>query len=639
MARFHWVPLGFASVCLFSSPAEAAKLLSWRFESSQNQLSFTTNGGVQPKAKLIANPTRLVIDLPKTSLERPTVEESFGGTVKSVRVGQFDAQTTRIVVEIAGGYTINPEEIKIRGASPSQWTVKIPQPKEGELWLPDEENNKSRARRSPRTTEENTPSSSQEQETVENENENENDLANSPTNVSQEEGDGALDLQLTNNGLFVRVNGGEKKKIEVKRSRDRRLIEFELDGATLPASLVSQKLSVNNYGVSEIEFVQTSNKAKISLRVNEDSPDWQASFSRLGGLILWPVGGMSALDTGNSSPLSLRSETQKNKYATIKAVTLKENDGQLLIEADQGIKATGNWNTSQGVYEITIPSSQLAPNFQNPELGTNSPIYQLKIVQADPETVMVVVHPGLGVRIDQLNQLSEQLLALNLRQLSSVTQSVNSQPSNPTQIVSTPPQPLPPPSVQPPNQISTNPNTKILVMIDPGHGGKDPGARGIGGIEEKNIILPISQQVAQILEKNGVQVVLTRSSDYYVSLQGRADMANRANADVFVSIHANSMGMERPDVNGLETYYYETGKQLADTIHKNILREVDVDDRRVRRARFFVLRKTAMPAVLVEVGFLTGNEDAVKLASPAYRQQMAEAIANGILQYVRQNKL
>jgi len=85
------------------------------------------------------------------------------------------------------------------------------------------------------------------------------------------------------------------------------------------------------------------------------------------------------------------------------------------------------------------------------------------------------------------------------------------------------------------------------VVIDPGHGGKDPGAIGIGGLQEKNVILPISLEVTRILQQQGIDVRLTRDSDFFVTLQGRTDLANRIDADLFVSIHANSMGKARPD--------------------------------------------------------------------------------------------
>jgi N-acetylmuramoyl-L-alanine amidase len=176
-------------------------------------------------------------------------------------------------------------------------------------------------------------------------------------------------------------------------------------------------------------------------------------------------------------------------------------------------------------------------------------------------------------------------------------------------------------------------------MVDPGHGGPDPGAIGIGGLQEKGIVMSISQQVASLLEQQGVQAVLTRTGDSDLDLEPRVAMAERMNANLFVSIHANAISMSRPDINGLETYYYSgpSSARLAQTIHNSILQGVDIQDRGIRTARFYVLRRTSMPSVLIEVGFVTGRDDAVKLSNPTYQNQMAQAIARGILQYLQQN--
>lgn len=194
-------------------------------------------------------------------------------------------------------------------------------------------------------------------------------------------------------------------------------------------------------------------------------------------------------------------------------------------------------------------------------------------------------------------------------------------PSQPIAIAVPPPKPYP--------------KNRLIIVVDPGHGGQDPGAIGIGGLQEKRIVIAIALQVAKLLERQGVRAILTRSDDRFVSLKGRVDIAENANANGFVSIHANSVGLGRLQVNGLETYYYDSGYSLARTIHKSILRRVNVLDRGVRRARFYVLRKTTMPATLVEVGYVTGSSDSKKLANPSYRRKMAEAIANGILEYFR----
>lgn len=345
--KFRWLLPSFLGFFLLSSPAYARQLLNWRFEANQNRLVFTTDEGVQPQAQLINDPTRLVIDLPGISLERSTVEQLVGGAIRSVRVGQANEDTTRLVVELNPGYTLNPQRVIFRGSSPNQWMVQLPIPE---------------------------------------------------------------------------------------------------------------------------RVVQVPNSIALPL-------------------------------------------------------------------------------------QIPVPP----PAISTPPVYT-PPVYSPQV-----------------------------------------------------------------------------PKGRLVVMIDPGHGGKDPGAIGIGGLQEKDVILPISQRVAAILEQQGIQVILTRTSDYFVDLAPRVDMSKQKRADLFVSIHANSIA-NRPDVNGLETYYFDSGQRLAQTIHNNILQSLDINDRRVRKARFYVLRKNTIPAVLVEVGFVTGVKDAPRLGTSAYQNQMAQAIANGILQYIQQNR-
>lgn len=253
--------------------------------------------------------------------------------------------------------------------------------------------------------------------------------------------------------------------------------------------------------------------------------------------------------------------------------------------------------------------------------------------QADADTVVIRVQPSLGVRFGGLSQSSQESLALAVRSLRASTPA--NVPSDPTTIPVPPPANNAVPSLTPP---SGTPRGRVLVVIDPGHGGKDPGAVGLGGLQEKDVILPISLDVSQLLKQQGVEVMLTRNADYFVSLQGRTNMANRARADIFVSIHANAVGGGRTNVNGLEVYYAGS-RDLAEAIHRSIIRRINVRDRGVKQARFYVLRNSRMPASLVEVGFVTGSEDNPKLRDPAYRRQMAQAIAQGILDYIQQKRL
>ena len=178
---------------------------------------------------------------------------------------------------------------------------------------------------------------------------------------------------------------------------------------------------------------------------------------------------------------------------------------------------------------------------------------------------------------------------------------------------------------------------KFLVVIDPGHGGPDPGAIGIGGLRETDIVLDISKMVKKLLTEKGVQVRLTRKNEVDLDLSPRVEYANRVSADIFVSIHANASRGKRRDINGLETFYYRgwRGRLLAKKIQKQILRvSPGSPDRGVKQGRFYVIKNTRMPAVLVEIGFLTGRLDARRLEKAAHRKRLAYAIAKGILEYL-----
>ena len=178
---------------------------------------------------------------------------------------------------------------------------------------------------------------------------------------------------------------------------------------------------------------------------------------------------------------------------------------------------------------------------------------------------------------------------------------------------------------------------KFSVVIDPGHGGPDPGAIGIGGIRETDVVLEVSKIVENLLSEKGVKVKLTRKNEVDLDLPPRVAFANNADADIFVSIHANASRGKRRDINGLETFYYRgwRGRLLAKGIQKQILRvSPGSPDRGVKQGRFYVIKNTRMPAVLVEIGFLTGRLDARRLEKTSHRKRLAYAIAKGILEYL-----
>jgi N-acetylmuramoyl-L-alanine amidase len=194
----------------------------------------------------------------------------------------------------------------------------------------------------------------------------------------------------------------------------------------------------------------------------------------------------------------------------------------------------------------------------------------------------------------------------------------------------------PVPTGNPPTarNLPSVPRGRFRVVLDPGHGGPDPGAVGIGGLRETDVVLDVALQVAQLLQNRGVQVLLTRTSEVDVDLPPRVALANRSGADLFVSLHANALSMDRPDVNGIETFYFQGGRsyELALSIQRQLLAvSPGTPDRGARPGRFFVIRRTVMPSVLTEMGFVTGEIDAPRLADARFRQTLAAAITKGIL--------
>lgn len=186
------------------------------------------------------------------------------------------------------------------------------------------------------------------------------------------------------------------------------------------------------------------------------------------------------------------------------------------------------------------------------------------------------------------------------------------------------------------------PVAKKIIVIDPGHGGFDPGKTGTNGENEKVINLKISQKLQEYLEQSGSYVILTRETDEALGdnknedFKKRKEIVNESEADILVSIHQNSF----PKINakGAQVFYYnssESGKLLAQCIQDNIYNIADSSNQRQIKANtdYYMLRVSKIPAVIVECGFLSNTEDEAKLNTEEYQQKMAWAIYSGIVDY------
>src|SRR5437588_4940071 len=195
-----------------------------------------------------------------------------------------------------------------------------------------------------------------------------------------------------------------------------------------------------------------------------------------------------------------------------------------------------------------------------------------------------------------------------------------------------------------------------LVILDPGHGGQDSGAMA-GNVLEKDLTFDVAQRVDRLLGGQGISTLLTRTGDSYVSLSERAQLINRANNAIVVSIHFDDG--PRPDVSGIETYFaaqQATGvatiaswlpflqkiannqpnvesQSLAQFIQQQLVAHTQAVNRGTKAEQFYVLANVRHPAVLVEAGFLTNKNEIGKLADANYREQLAVAISDGILKY------
>jgi N-acetylmuramoyl-L-alanine amidase len=631
------------------------QLLNWRFNSVQNQLTFTTSTGVQPQAQLISDPTRLVIDLPGITLGRSAVTQALSGQFRSLRVGQFDQMTTRIVLELDASYTLDPNQVRFRGTAPNSWIVQLASPQRLSRSSPPTE---SVVAPSP-------PPGVNPASPPPGVNPASPPAAATPATPAASAAAGSTqveEIRVTNDGFFIRTTGSDPQ-IQVQRSSDRRRVTLIFENTTLAPPAPRPDLVVGRLGVDRVRVAQslaTPSKVYVSLFVEVQGPDWQSRLiktSSLSGIVLLPTGSPQLANLGTQpprpnltptpSPIPPRSQlppvlgtlpqrpspgnpavtipvpAANPSLATIQSIDFQNNDTQLVIQADQPVVYTSGWDRATGAYRINL-TARLAPNFRSPRTYASSPALRLLVRQETASTLVVLLQPAANVQIGAIRQRSPQQLTLDLTRSTTIAipPTASPQPILPSN---------PYPAVSRPRLNQGRP----VVVIDPGHGGPDPGAIGIGGLWEKEIVIDISRQVASRLEQQGIQVVLTRSDDRDVGLEPRVQLARQVNATIFVSIHANAISMSRPDINGLETYFYSSGATLAQMIHQNVLQTTDLRDRRVRTARFYVLRRSAMPAVLVETGYVTGQEDAARFMTPTGRSRIAEGIARGIVQYLQ----
>lgn len=344
------------------------------------------------------------------------------------------------------------------------------------------------------------------------------------------------------------------------------------------------------------------------------------------------------------------SERPKDNF--IRSFSLQQRGKDVLLEVILGAKGKA-WRTSQTKQEITLHLSAKTLPAED--------------VSGNPAAEVPALEPSV------LTPIEEPEPEINTKEPEEPAPVVAGQPI----ITAAPPQTVLKPGI--PTVITTNP--KVRIMIDPGHGGKDPGAVRRGSAREKDLNLTVAKHLYNYLKKQGFDVKLTRDNDTFVTLAGRSKMANDYKADLFVSVHTNAA--KRAQANGFEVYfrsekptdkdaadiaafenealqyeeahysfvdkllqslatneYMNESSKLASHVRNYVYKEPGISiavnqNNAVKQANFYVLRGVQSPAILVEMGYISSSKDRARLNNKSAQKHMGEGIGKGVVAYLK----
>lgn len=327
--------------------------------------------------------------------------------------------------------------------------------------------------------------------------------------------------------------------------------------------------------------------------------------------------------------------------------SLRDNEGNLVLEpvvvsfGSRSVTTSSGYYTISGIpggtYEVKISSEHYEPLVEAvavPSGGTYQ--HSFSLVRKAGAPPVKSAPSNAGAHGDAPPQLPRETAPSTEEEPSPPSAERGAQPA-------LPPRPDSPAAGAAPQVLRGK-----VIVVDPGHGGfnrslGDYGAVGRHSVEKENT-LAIAFYLRELLEAAGAEVVMTRESDVNPSvgtrfehdphgqLKARVDLANRIGADVFVSIHNNAN--PNPNIRGIETFYYsQRGRVLAEAIQSELARYLGAIDRGTSWASFYVIRETHMPAVLIEIGFITNPIDDYLLSTESYRSGAAHGIFNGLVRY------
>ncbi|WP_454191396.1 N-acetylmuramoyl-L-alanine amidase [Paenibacillus sp. Marseille-Q7038] len=298
-------------------------------------------------------------------------------------------------------------------------------------------------------------------------------------------------------------------------------------------------------------------------------------------------------------------------------------DNQLVVSLDGEVKPSISTLANPQRIVVDIPNATFSSSFSQPlSIGTIGKLdvsgyssvseVRYSLFSRDPEVVRIVIVAENEIPFEFQTEMDSNTLVVDVTEADENNTSV----------------PIPVPPVD-------NLGRKTVV-IDPGHGGSDPGTIGITNKHEKDFNLALSLKVEALLQNEPeIHVVMTRDEDVYPTRTERVALANALKADIFISIHGNSV-LASPQASGTETYYYQrsSSKDLASDIHKHLVKALGFKDRGVKEGNWQVIRETTMASALLEIGFLSNLAEEEALFTEAVQDKAAQAIVEGIKEYL-----
>jgi N-acetylmuramoyl-L-alanine amidase len=411
-------------------------------------------------------------------------------------------------------------------------------------------------------------------------------------------------MEARSDGFLIKTSGSVRADVRRLEELPPRII-VDIDDGELSSSFTNRSLDVNQLGTMRVRIGQFQDSPAITRTVLELAPDnlrstWEARYvPELGGVLIRPTG------TFTYTP-------PVGPNVNLQGVQLTENG--LVFTSEQPLRVTANWE-NPNEFRLVFSPAFLPDNFLGPNIDANSPIDNLNIVQRDDHTVVALVQVPPGTRVGDLRPLdgSRRRILLPL-----LRQSATERPVSPIDVYNAVPN-----------------GTGLSITLDAGHGGKDSGAQR-NGTDEKDLTLSIIRRLNSRLRSLNFNTTLTRSGDTYPTLADRVRITNSSKSQLFISVHINLMDGGRDDIYGIETYYsHNNSARLAYILHRNIVAKTGAPDRRVRVRNLYVTNQNSVPAVLLEVGFLSNTEERNRLLQPAYQDTIVEAITQGLIEYLK----